>query len=409
MSSSSRTTTPYGLPSKRGLGLHGFDVESSAPTPRQRSPRSRRGPPACSLPLDVGLPGMSGIDLCPRLLRDRVRSLPPDPDPVARDQVGDRVAGLQAGADDYLVKPFALDELVARGDDSVLLLANADGRERARRRRATCADLCRLTSNAGSRSLTPTRLELSRREFDLLADVRRQSPHRARPGSGCSSWCGATTSTSTPTSSTCSSATCAASWRRPARPDLINTVRGVGFVLASGADAPGHLHRLALRRRLDHAADGRCAFRGQFAGLRQHRVDAQLEHRAETALSLRPLPTGSPDSELPPALEGARVERDGQTISRASCPPIRCRRARSRAGRRCQPTGERWRLHTLEVDDVPNVGDHVWWTRVPRSCGYVDALAAHLRRRAIMLGLLASVCGRARSVPHSARSWRDRS
>jgi two-component system, OmpR family, response regulator len=62
--------------------------------------------------LDVGLPGISGIEVAQRLRRR------PDSPPIlmltARDAVDDRVAGLDAGADDYLVKPFAYEELAAR-------------------------------------------------------------------------------------------------------------------------------------------------------------------------------------------------------------------------------------------------------------------------------------------------------
>jgi two-component system response regulator MprA len=62
--------------------------------------------------LDVTMPGVSGIDVCRRLRASGDRS------PVlmltARDAIDDRVAGLDAGADDYLVKPFALRELMAR-------------------------------------------------------------------------------------------------------------------------------------------------------------------------------------------------------------------------------------------------------------------------------------------------------
>ena len=62
--------------------------------------------------LDLMLPGLDGIEL----LR-KMRKHNEDTSVIiitARDQVGDRVAGLDAGADDYLVKPFALDELMAR-------------------------------------------------------------------------------------------------------------------------------------------------------------------------------------------------------------------------------------------------------------------------------------------------------
>jgi two-component system, OmpR family, response regulator len=62
--------------------------------------------------LDVMLPGMSGFEICRRLRNSGVRV------PVlmltARDSVEDRVAGLDTGADDYLVKPFAFAELLAR-------------------------------------------------------------------------------------------------------------------------------------------------------------------------------------------------------------------------------------------------------------------------------------------------------
>ncbi len=62
--------------------------------------------------LDVGLPDVSGLEVCARLRAagDRVPVLML----TARDAVADRVAGLDAGADDYLVKPFAVAELLAR-------------------------------------------------------------------------------------------------------------------------------------------------------------------------------------------------------------------------------------------------------------------------------------------------------
>lgn len=62
--------------------------------------------------LDILLPGMDGLDVCRRLRRRSVRT--PILMLTARDAVVDRVAGLEAGADDYLVKPFAVQELIAR-------------------------------------------------------------------------------------------------------------------------------------------------------------------------------------------------------------------------------------------------------------------------------------------------------
>ncbi|MEP6619665.1 MAG: response regulator transcription factor, partial [bacterium] len=62
--------------------------------------------------LDVMLPGESGFDLCRSLRKDGIET--PILMLTARDAIDDRVTGLDAGADDYLTKPFALQELIAR-------------------------------------------------------------------------------------------------------------------------------------------------------------------------------------------------------------------------------------------------------------------------------------------------------
>ena len=62
--------------------------------------------------LDVMLPSMDGVDVARQLRRQKVRT--PILMLTARDAVADRVVGLDAGADDYLTKPFALEELLAR-------------------------------------------------------------------------------------------------------------------------------------------------------------------------------------------------------------------------------------------------------------------------------------------------------
>ncbi len=63
--------------------------------------------------LDIGLPGMSGLDAC-RKLRDEAQRDTPVLMLTARDRLEDKLAGFETGADDYLVKPFALRELEAR-------------------------------------------------------------------------------------------------------------------------------------------------------------------------------------------------------------------------------------------------------------------------------------------------------
>jgi DNA-binding response OmpR family regulator len=62
--------------------------------------------------LDVMLPKLSGLEVCQRLRNDGVRT--PILMLTARDAVGDRIKGLDSGADDYLIKPFAFGELLAR-------------------------------------------------------------------------------------------------------------------------------------------------------------------------------------------------------------------------------------------------------------------------------------------------------
>jgi two-component system response regulator MprA len=112
--------------------------------------------------LDVTMPGVSGLEVCRRLRASGDRS------PVlmltARDAIDDRVAGLDAGADDYLVKPFALRELMAR----VRALL---------RRRATSEDELAGPLRFDDLVLDPVahevrrgerRLELTRTEFALL-------------------------------------------------------------------------------------------------------------------------------------------------------------------------------------------------------------------------------------------------
>jgi two-component system, OmpR family, response regulator MprA len=108
--------------------------------------------------LDVGLPGMDGLAVCRRV---RARGLAlPILLLTARDAVGDRVSGLDAGADDYLVKPFAAEELSARVR---ALLRRGRTPARVLSAGGVTLDLDSRHARRGTRDL-----ELTAREADLL-------------------------------------------------------------------------------------------------------------------------------------------------------------------------------------------------------------------------------------------------
>ncbi|TDD55977.1 response regulator transcription factor [Saccharopolyspora elongata] len=94
----------------RGLETEGYEVRSAADGAKALAEISRWRPEA--ILLDLLMPFMDGLTMCERLRAHGDRT--PILVLTARDAVGDRIAGLDAGADDYLVKPFDLDELLAR-------------------------------------------------------------------------------------------------------------------------------------------------------------------------------------------------------------------------------------------------------------------------------------------------------
>jgi two-component system response regulator MprA len=110
--------------------------------------------------LDVLMPVVDGLTACRRLRQQGSRV------PVlmltARDSVGDRVAGLDAGADDYLVKPFALEELLAR-IRALLRRGDAAARDGVLRFADLSLDPATREVKRGERSI-----ELTRTEFHLL-------------------------------------------------------------------------------------------------------------------------------------------------------------------------------------------------------------------------------------------------
>jgi DNA-binding response OmpR family regulator len=140
-----------------GLRQAGFAVDWLADG--QAADRALHSESFDLLVLDLGLPGLSGMDLLQRV-RQRGASLP-ILILTARDATGDKVAGLDAGADDYLVKPIDLDELSARI------------RALTRRSAGRAAPLLRhgqLTVDPATHRVTLAEqpVELSGREFSLL-------------------------------------------------------------------------------------------------------------------------------------------------------------------------------------------------------------------------------------------------
>jgi two-component system response regulator MprA len=95
---------------RRTLTLNGYDVSLAESGGSALSQVTAQSPDA--MVLDIGLPDIDGLDVC-RLLRSEGNRVP-ILILTARDAISDRIDGLDAGADDYLVKPFDIDELKAR-------------------------------------------------------------------------------------------------------------------------------------------------------------------------------------------------------------------------------------------------------------------------------------------------------
>ena len=141
---------------ERALRLEGYEVELAADGAEALRSLAAATPDA--IVLDVLMPNVDGLEVCRRLRRAE------DQTPVllltARDAVADRVEGLDAGADDYLVKPFALEELFARLR-ALLRRTNGSG---------TQLRFADLTMDTGTREVRrgDRQIELTRTEFLLL-------------------------------------------------------------------------------------------------------------------------------------------------------------------------------------------------------------------------------------------------
>ncbi len=153
---------------RRALGLSGYETDLAAGGQAALSALAGTAPDA--VVLDVGLPDVDGIAVCRRVRATGNRV------PVlmltARDAVADRIDGLDAGADDYLVKPFDIGELEAR----LRALLRRGAAEGAHAASPSFGEL-RLDPERHGVAVGETFVELTRTEYGLL-DVLVANPRR---------------------------------------------------------------------------------------------------------------------------------------------------------------------------------------------------------------------------------------
>jgi two-component system response regulator RegX3 len=204
-------------PLAEGLRREGYDVERAA-----TGEEALAAAPADLVLLDVRLPGIDGYEVCRRL---RARSDVPIIMVTARGEEVDRVVGLELGADDYVVKPFGLRELIAR-----IKAVTRRSSGRAEGGRFVVGPL-EVDPKARRAVLDGGELSLTAKEFDVLAVLAEE------PGSVVSrrmllervwdtTWYGPTKTIDVHVSSL---------RKKLGDPGWIETVRGIGFRLRPSA------------------------------------------------------------------------------------------------------------------------------------------------------------------------------
>ncbi len=145
---------------RRALELEGYEIELAGDGSEALSTLGRDEPQPDAVILDVLMPGVDGLEVC-RRLRAAGNHVPVLM-LTARDEVENRVAGLDAGADDYVTKPFALEELLARVRALLRRAADTDGGE--------VLSFADVSLDLGTREVRRSGrlIELTRTEFALL-------------------------------------------------------------------------------------------------------------------------------------------------------------------------------------------------------------------------------------------------
>jgi len=199
---------------ERSLGAEGFEVVVAADGGAALASAEASAPDL--VVLDVAMPGMDGFEVCRRLrakgLTGGVLML------TARDSVSDRVRGLESGADDYVVKPFAIAEVVAR-----LRALTRRGSDRSERlaHGEIVLDTATATVTSGGEPV-----QLTAREAQLLELLLRDPRAVLSRGTAIEViWGGAATENIV-------DRYVARVRRKLGDPEAIRTVRGVGFILA---------------------------------------------------------------------------------------------------------------------------------------------------------------------------------
>ena len=203
---------------RRALAYEGHSVAVAADGPGALVAARDQAPDL--VVLDVMLPGLDGVEVCRRL---REGSDVPILMLTARDAVSDRVKGLDAGADDYLVKPFAYDELLAR------VRALLRRREPAAHDVLRCADLV-MDVSAHEVRRGDRLIELTALQFNVLEHfLRHQRQVIEREQLLESVWGVDSEAISNVVDVTI--ADLRARLETESRPRLLQTIRGVGYVL----------------------------------------------------------------------------------------------------------------------------------------------------------------------------------
>ena len=207
---------------RRALTIEGYDVEC-AEDGGEALQRLAAGH-FDAVVLDVAMPRLDGLAVCRRMRERRDRT------PVlmltARDAIGDRVSGLDAGADDYLVKPFALDELNARVRALLRRAATDEDGERLRYEDLQL-DLAAHRARRGDRQLDLTRTE--QRLLELLL----RNPDQVLPRDMIYERVWGHDISATSNSLDVYVGYLRRKTEEGGEPRLIHTVRGVGFMLAA--------------------------------------------------------------------------------------------------------------------------------------------------------------------------------